>query len=121
MSAHTRTHHTEQSDTLYITYDDKHYAIPKKVADKYLINEEDEGSVSSEVIFAELNNRYTQAGALLKDVRAREDLTQVEFAKKIGVTQANLSAMENGKRPIGKIIAKRIEQIFKADYRYFLE
>jgi transcriptional regulator with XRE-family HTH domain len=58
---------------------------------------------------------------LLKGLRAREGLSQVEFAKKINITQANLSAMENGRRPIGKIVAKRIEKVFGTNYRYFLE
>jgi len=43
------------------------------------------------------------------------------MAKKINITQADLSKMENGKRPIGKIIAKRIEKMFDVSYRYFLE
>jgi plasmid maintenance system antidote protein VapI len=29
--------------------------------------------------------------------------------------------MENGRRPIGKTIAKRIEKVFGTNYRYFLE
>jgi hypothetical protein len=29
--------------------------------------------------------------------------------------------MEKGIRPIGKIIAKRIQKAFGVDYRYFLE
>lgn len=57
---------------------------------------------------------------MLKGVRAREGLTQAEFSQKIDVTQSNLSSMENGRRPIGKVIAKRIEKAFGTDYRYFL-
>lgn len=57
-------------------------------------------------VFAELDKKHTKAGALLRDIRARENLSQVEFAKRIGVSQTNLSKMENGKCPIGKIIAK---------------
>jgi transcriptional regulator with XRE-family HTH domain len=47
-------------------------------------------------------------------------LLQAEMAKKINVTQADLSKMESGKRPIGKVIAKRIAKIFGVNYRYFL-
>lgn len=71
--------------------------------------------------FAKLEEQYTKAGVLLKGLRVRENLSQVEFAKKIKVTQANLSNMENGKRPIGKIVAKGIEKVFGTSYRYFLE
>ncbi len=65
--------------------------------------------------------KNTKAGVLLRGTRHREGLTQVEMAKKIHVSQADLSKMESGKRPIGKIIAKRIEKIFGVNYRYFLE
>lgn len=72
-------------------------------------------------IFAKLEKKFTKAGALLKGLRQREGLSQISFAKKINVTQANLSNMENGRRAIGKTIAKRIEKVFSVNYRYFLE
>ena len=57
---------------------------------------------------------------LLRGLRARENLSQLEFAQAIGVTQSDLSKMELGKRPIGKIIAKRIAEKFDIDYRSLL-
>ena len=71
-------------------------------------------------IFNEMGQKYGESGVLLRDLRARENLSQVEFAKKIKVTQANLSKMENGSRPIGKIIAMRIAKAFDVSYKYFL-
>ena len=131
MSAHMRKHHTSQTTTsnknniLYVMNNDMMYAIPKKVAEKYVVEVATAmlkpDRVSTDDIFKELNQHYTKAGALLQGVRARENLSQVAFAKKIKVTQANLSKMENGKRPIGKIIAKRIEKALRVDYSYFLE
>jgi len=129
MSVHTKKHlisaHSHGS-TLYITHRHTTYAIPKSIADKYVYDAEKpfkrkKPLVSLQNIFDKLDKKYTRAGALLKGLRLRERLSQVEFAKKINVTQANLSNMENGKRPIGKIIAKRIEKKFSTDYRYFLE
>ena len=76
--------------------------------------------VPPEDIFGNIEKQYTKAGVLLRGTRHREGLTQAEMAKKINVTQADLSKMESGKRPIGKIIAKRIEKIFGVNYRYFL-
>ncbi|OGT42298.1 MAG: hypothetical protein A3F42_04750 [Gammaproteobacteria bacterium RIFCSPHIGHO2_12_FULL_37_34] len=61
--------------------------------------------VTIKSIFDKLDKKYTKAGVLLKGLRLREDLSQVEFARKINVTQANLSNMEHGRRSIGKIIA----------------
>jgi transcriptional regulator with XRE-family HTH domain len=83
--------------------------------DVYRSREADE----SNELFTE--KEYTKAGVLLRGLRLRENLSQVEFAKKIQITQANLSNMENGRRPIGKIIAKRIEKVFGTNYWYFLE
>jgi transcriptional regulator with XRE-family HTH domain len=56
----------------------------------------------------------------LRGLRRREGLTQVEMGKLLRIPQGNLSQMENGKRPIGKQIAKRLAELFKTDYRLFL-
>lgn len=56
----------------------------------------------------------------LKGMRNREGWTQTELGEKLGVSQANLSKMENGKRSIGKTMAKRLAEIFKTDYKLFL-
>lgn len=129
MSEHTKKHHIKahsHGSTLYITHRHTTYAIPKNIANKYVV-EGDEPKKSKKApstiksIFDKLDAKYTKAGSLLKGLRLREDLSQVVFAKKINVTQANLSNMEHGRRPIGKIIAKRIEKVFGTNYRYFLE
>ena len=129
MSERTKKHlistHAHGS-TLHITHHNKTYIIPKKVIEQYAVEanktkRKKKPAKSIESLFAKLDEQFTKAGALLKGLRLREGLTQVAFAKKIKVTQANLSNMENGKRPIGKIIAKRIEKVFGANYRYFLE
>ncbi|MFX7506925.1 helix-turn-helix transcriptional regulator, partial [Acinetobacter baumannii] len=65
--------------------------------------------------------QYTKAGLLLKGVRVREGMSQKAFAQMLEIPQSNLSAMETGRRAIGKIIAKRIEKMFQVNYRYFLE
>lgn len=127
MSEHTKKHpisaHAHGS-ILHITHHNKVYAIPKKVAEQYAIEEKKKQSPKSSVtikeLFEKLDKKFTKAGALLKGLRLREGLSQVKFAKKINVNQANLSSMENGHRPIGKVIAKRIQKLFGTDYRYFL-
>lgn len=129
MSEHTKKHHISahsHSSTLYIKHRHTTYAIPKNIANKYIVENEKprkpkKSPVTIKSIFDKLDEKYTRAGALLKGLRLREGLSQVAFAKKIKVTQANLSNMENGRRSIGKIIAKRIQKIFGTNYRYFLE
>lgn len=129
MSEHMKKHpikaHSHGED-LVVSHYHKTYVIPKAIADQYVVGKKIvkkpiKKIVTMHTLFADLDRKYTKAGALLKGLRLRENLTQVAFARKIKVTQANLSNMENGRRPIGKIIAKRIEKEFKVDYRYFLE
>jgi DNA-binding transcriptional regulator YiaG len=87
---------------------------------EYLLHHKDIEIISADEAFKDLTDRYGKAGALLKGIRVREGLTQIEFAKLIGTSQANLSSMENGTRPIGKNKAKLIADQFGVDYRYFL-
>jgi len=56
-------------------------------------------------------------GRSLRAYRYREELNQSELAKKSGIPQANISAMENGKRPIGLNIAKRLAEILNCNYK----
>ena len=56
----------------------------------------------------------------LRGARKRETLTQKRLAEKLGVDQSHISEMENGKRPIGKKMAKRLAETLGADYRVFL-
>ena len=78
---------------LYVMQNNVEYAIPQQVAEKYIVTQKKRAhdNVSAEEVFGELNEKYTKAGALLKGLRYREDLTQVMFAKKLSITQANLS------------------------------
>jgi DNA-binding XRE family transcriptional regulator len=59
-------------------------------------------------------------GRCLRGVRAKEDMTQRELAHLTGIPQRHISEMENGKRPIGKEMAKRLGQVLNIDHRVFL-
>ena len=52
----------------------------------------------------------------LRGLRYREGLTQKALGELLGIEQTNISKMEQGKRPIGKTVAKRLAKIFKSDY-----
>lgn len=60
------------------------------------------------------------AAACLRGARHREDLTQIELAEKTGISRRAISEYENGKRPMGKNIAKRLGAVLGVDYRFFL-
>lgn len=68
----------------------------------------------------ELDVLYGKPAALLLGLRDRESLSQKEFAERLGINQSNLCNMEKGRRPIGKIVAKRLEKEFDINYRWFL-
>ena len=59
-------------------------------------------------------------GMMLRGLRGKEELTQAEFAKRLGVSQHHVSEMENNKRAIGIDMAKRIAAEFKVPYKMFL-
>jgi len=98
----------------YVIYSKEQFL--KKGEDKSMIA----GRIASQDVFTNIEKKFTKAGILLRGTRHREGLTQTDMARRIKVTQADLSKMENGKRPIGKNIAKCIEKMFGVNYRYFL-
>lgn len=126
MSAHTKTRHIKISKSvLCVSEQGQVYKLPQSVLKKYVIHDNVSVkkaknnvryslSVTPEEAFAEINAKYTKAGTLLKAVRLREGLNQKEFAALINVTQGDLSKMEHGKRPVGKILIERIAKKFKS-------
>lgn len=119
MSAPMRKHHTEQNnDTIRIHHAGVLYQFPFKVAEKYRVSKQ---LVNAEDVFTSINKKYTKPGALLRGIRVRENLTQIQMAKLIKVTQSDISQMEKGTRKIGRTIAKRIEKLFEVSYKSFLE
>jgi DNA-binding XRE family transcriptional regulator len=59
-------------------------------------------------------------GKALAGARYREGLTQMKLADMIGIPQRHISEMENGKRPIGKEMAKRLGKALNISYKVFL-
>jgi DNA-binding XRE family transcriptional regulator len=82
--------------------------------------EADEGAVPYREAVKDLIAKHSEAGLALRGARTKAGLTQVELAKKTDIPQTHLSAMETGKRTIGKKLARRLGQVLKIDYRVFL-
>ena len=59
-------------------------------------------------------------GVSLRASRAKENLTQKQLAELVGIPQRHISEMENGKRPIGKEMAKRFGKVLNISYKVFL-
>ena len=84
----------------------------------YFINTEDQkndDTVSLNEVFSDLH-----AGSAIKGLRYREELTQAQLADMIDVRRHHISEMENGKRPVGKEMAKRLAKALKSEYKVFL-
>jgi DNA-binding XRE family transcriptional regulator len=102
------------------------YSVPQEIWLKLVTElephkiEEEKDLMSFEEFFEENQEDTPEWAAFLRGLRYRENLTQAAFAAAIGITQSNLSAMENGKRAIGKELAKHIADTFNTNYRYFL-
>ena len=62
-------------------------------------------------------NERLSPGQKLKAYRLREGLSQIDLAKDCGIPQANLSAMEAGRRSIGTQTAKRLAKALGCDFR----
>jgi DNA-binding XRE family transcriptional regulator len=87
----------------------------KEVMASYGAIAEEHESVPWQEVYPDFNGSVALRGA-----RKREELTQQELARLVGVSQTHISEMEHGKRPIGKDMARRLARILKADYRVFL-
>ena len=118
MSALMKKHPTK--NLAKISWRGKRYAVPIEIIERYKVKSDHNDYISIDDLFSDLTQKSGEPGVLLKGLRYREGLNQIKFAKKLNISQPNLSAMENGKRIIGKDLAKRIAEIFLLDYRIFL-
>lgn len=59
-------------------------------------------------------------GQLLRSERIARRLSQKELGKAVGMAASNISELERGKRSVSKKVARRLADVFDADYRMFL-
>ena len=64
--------------------------------------------------------RPRNAGQRLRAWRKIQGLTLRELARKSGVAYQNLSAIENGRRPLGLEVARKVSASLKVDYRLLI-
>jgi len=63
--------------------------------------------ITAQEAFPDLFDPEKGPAIVLRGMRYREELTQRELAEKLSIRQHHFSEMENGKRPIGKEMAKK--------------
>jgi plasmid maintenance system antidote protein VapI len=59
-------------------------------------------------------------GVCLRGSRSKEGITQKQLSQVTGIPQRHISEMENGKRAIGKEMAKRLGTALNIGYKVFL-
>ncbi|MCI0382711.1 MAG: helix-turn-helix domain-containing protein [Chlamydiae bacterium] len=79
-----------------------------------------EESIFWEEVAANRIKKYGKTGLALRGARFREKLSQKELAKLSGVSQENISKMENGQRPVGKKVAKKLAKALKIDSKLLM-
>ena len=62
----------------------------------------------------------TTPGDRINTERFKASMTQNKLSELTGIPQHHISAMENGKRYIGRETSRKLAKVFKTDYRYFL-
>ena len=77
-----------------------------------------EAAVSWREAFPEFKDN--EIGTVLAGYRHREGLTQMQLAEVTGIPQRHISEMENGKRVIGVVNAKRLAEALNCDHRRLL-
>lgn len=128
MSAHMKTHHIKEGafevvlkmpgKKTRLSY------IPTRFLrqfESFLEDHEKSDSVDWREVVKDSISKYKQAGMVLRGARFRESMSQKELAKRSGVSQDNISRIENGKRVVGEKVAKKLAKPLKINYRLLLD
>ena len=133
MSDRMKTHHTNsQSDTckiIIITPNKEKisYISTKNIGkleaflEKHADTEESDQPIAWEELAKDRIAKYKKSGLVLRGMRYRENMSQKNLAKLSGVSQNEISKIENGKRTVGEKVAKRIAEALNFDYRLLIE
>lgn len=82
-------------------------------------NKHGEELIPADVVFKKTYQKYGKIGAAIRGARARDNITQVQLAKMLGVSKDTIHKMEYSKITIDKKMAQKLAQIFNVNYRIF--
>ncbi len=75
---------------------------------------------SIDEVFADLFAETSKPATILRGFRGRDEITQVELAEKLGISQSVVAELESAKRPISKAMAMKLGTFFDTSYKAFL-
>lgn len=88
--------------------------------EKYAESPEDEKPVAWKELAKDRIAKYKKSGLVLRGMRYRENMSQKELAAKSGISQNEISKIENGKRTVGEKVAKRLAEVLHFNYQLLL-
>jgi len=115
----TKSHPTKNIEIRFIGPVEKREQAIESLKPLGFMDASDEEYVPWRELFPEYSDEDLP-GVCLRGARYKEGVTQTQLAKMIGIPQRNISMMENGKRPIGKEMAKRMGKALNIRYKVFL-
>ena len=128
MSARTKMHHIKEDTCKIVVTISGKKSIQSYLSTKFVEHLEaflnkyaEHNSVDWTVIAKDSIEKHKQAGMVLRGARFREGMSQKELARLSGVSQDNISRIENGKRKVGEKVAKKLATPLQIDYMLLLE
>ena len=95
----------------------KHLQKLEEFLEKYGESE----SIAWEELAQDRIAKYKKSGLVLRGARYREGLSQKDLAKRTGITQENISRMENGQRAVGEKVAKKLAKVLRIDFELLID
>lgn len=109
-----------ENSRLYTLPSNKAKAVLRLVRGHEVLGSDKEPLISIEDVFPDMKDDRKRPAAVLRGFRSRDELSQSDLAKKLGITQSDISNMERGRRSISKKMSEKLAKIFKTSYRVFL-
>ena len=128
MQGHMKKPHTDEVSMTFtgpITMMEQALEVMRSLgfeeAEPVAVNHEVEGSIPwRESSYFRDIKKDELPSVFLSGARYREGLTQVELAERSGIPRRHISEMENNKRPIGKVNARKLAEVLNIDPRRLL-
>jgi len=92
----------------------------RSALDEYLEGERVPAALVHAQAKARHGDNYNTPGYFLRLYRLRTEVTQAALAEQAGMRQHHLSEMEHNKRPIGKVLARKLAELLNCDYQKLL-